>query len=99
MEQTILDINVIATQGPGGPTSWLAEVADFNTPFSGLFVFGPTLAVARAALATTIWAALIGAPDRHRALGIDPDHVTQIDLLTVTRKAFPVSALQVRASR
>jgi hypothetical protein len=98
MEKTSLDIHLMATQGAAGPTSWFVEVADFNSPFSGLFVFGPTLADARAALATAIWTSIVRAPERHRALGIDPDHIAELDLITITKKVVPVSSLQGQVS-
>ena len=94
MTQRSLDINVVATHGPSGPAAWLAEVADFNSPFSGMFVFGPTFSVARAALASVVCTALAMAPDTHRLAGVDPQRITELNLLTVTRKAFPVGAIQ-----
>ena len=97
MAASTLDINVVATRGPSGPTAWLAEVADFNSPFAGLFVFGPTFSVARAALASTIWTAVVAAPDLHQVPGVDLDRVAHLNLLTVTRKLFPVGSLDGRS--
>lgn len=97
MVEPILDVNVVATRGPSGPTAWLAEVADFNSPFAGLFVFGPTFSVARAALASTIWTAVVATPDLGRVGGVDLDQVAHLNLLTVTRKLFPVGPLQGRS--
>jgi hypothetical protein len=97
MAEPTLDINVVATRGPSGPTAWLAEVADYNSPFVGLFVFGPTFSVARAALASTIWAAVVATPDLRQVGGVDLDQVAYLNLLTVTRKLFPVGSFQGRS--
>lgn len=94
MTERSLDINVVASHGSAGPAAWLAEVADFNSPFSGLFVFGPTFSVARDALASVIWTALALAPETHSVAGVDAQRLTQLNLLTVTRKAFHVGALE-----
>ena len=99
MTRPVLDVNVVATRTTLGPTAWLAEVGDFNSPLSGLFAFGPTFDVARAALAATIWSAVVGAPDRHRLAGVDPDRVRSLNLITVTRKSFAVSKLAGRVGR
>lgn len=71
---------------PGSPYRWVAAV-DTPKSLSGLFAWGDTLQQAREALAATTWKA---------ATGMSPhvaDRYDSVLVFTLTRKTFPVTAL------
>ena len=84
-------ITVLATvdadhsQAPGSESRWHATCIGPHKAFKAMFAMGATVDAAREALAEVIWAAAQSVP---AAAG-----TTAIRVLAITRKTFPVAAL------
>lgn len=87
----VLVVHVVADRCPfkeAAAPIWVAEICDAGSPLCGLFSWGLTLSEARSGLARTAWAALCDG-----TLGVKPDEVDAIRLLTTTRKTYRAAQL------